>query len=191
MDGGPWWAAVHGVTKSRTRLKRLSSSSSSWVCFWSSAGKAFLNINSKGKIKNDKYHHIKFKNSVLQDSRKKTYSQAWKKCATNKTHTKQLLEELFYKSRRKTQTLSREKINFQSKTKINIRENVDHIIVINKCNKDHKCIFLLNITNGFGKGKLLTYYVQFIGEQFGITYKKFLKIFMFFGTAIPLLGIYD
>ena len=20
MDGGPWWAAVHGVTKSRTRL---------------------------------------------------------------------------------------------------------------------------------------------------------------------------
>ena len=53
----------------------------------------------------------------FKDSRKKTYSQAWKKCATNKTHTKQLLEELFYKSRWKTQTLSREKINFQSKTK--------------------------------------------------------------------------
>ena len=29
MDGGAWWAAVHGVTESRTRLKRLSSSSSS------------------------------------------------------------------------------------------------------------------------------------------------------------------
>ena len=29
MDGGAWWAAVHGVTKSRTRLKRLGSSSSS------------------------------------------------------------------------------------------------------------------------------------------------------------------
>ena len=28
-DGGAWWAAVHGVTQSRTRLKRLSSSSSS------------------------------------------------------------------------------------------------------------------------------------------------------------------
>ena len=28
-DGGPWWAAVSGVTQSRTRLKRLSSSSSS------------------------------------------------------------------------------------------------------------------------------------------------------------------
>ena len=35
MDGGAWWAAVHGVVKSRTRLKRLSSSSSScWIlCF--------------------------------------------------------------------------------------------------------------------------------------------------------------
>ena len=31
MDGGAWWAAVHGVTKSRTRLKRLSSSSSNHV----------------------------------------------------------------------------------------------------------------------------------------------------------------
>ena len=27
MDRGAWWAAVYGVTKSRTRLKRLSSSS--------------------------------------------------------------------------------------------------------------------------------------------------------------------
>ena len=39
-DGGAWWAAVYGVAQSRTRLKRLSSSSSkdwgSWitqVCF--------------------------------------------------------------------------------------------------------------------------------------------------------------
>ena len=30
-DGGSWWAAVSGVTQSRTRLKRLSSSSSSRV----------------------------------------------------------------------------------------------------------------------------------------------------------------
>ena len=29
MGGGAWWAAVHGVAQSRTRLKRLSSSSSS------------------------------------------------------------------------------------------------------------------------------------------------------------------
>ena len=27
MDGGAWWAAVHGVAKSQTRLKKLSSSS--------------------------------------------------------------------------------------------------------------------------------------------------------------------
>ena len=26
MDGGAWWAAVYGITQSRTRLKRLSSS---------------------------------------------------------------------------------------------------------------------------------------------------------------------
>ena len=30
-DGGAWWAAVSGVAQSRTRLKRLSSSSSSSV----------------------------------------------------------------------------------------------------------------------------------------------------------------
>ena len=28
MDRGAWWAAVYGVAQSRTRLKRLSSSSS-------------------------------------------------------------------------------------------------------------------------------------------------------------------
>ena len=27
MDGGAWWAAIYGVAQSRTRLKRLSSSS--------------------------------------------------------------------------------------------------------------------------------------------------------------------
>ena len=30
-DGGAWWAAVYGVTQSRTRLNRLSSSSSNLV----------------------------------------------------------------------------------------------------------------------------------------------------------------
>ena len=33
-DGGAWWAAVYGVAKSRTRLKRLSSSSSSFSFQW-------------------------------------------------------------------------------------------------------------------------------------------------------------
>ena len=31
-NGGAWWAAFYGVTQSQTRLKRLSSSSSSWGC---------------------------------------------------------------------------------------------------------------------------------------------------------------
>ena len=31
MDGGAWWAAVYGVSQSRTRLKQLSSSSSSSI----------------------------------------------------------------------------------------------------------------------------------------------------------------
>ena len=31
-DRGAWWAAVYGVTQSRTRLKRLSSSSSNETC---------------------------------------------------------------------------------------------------------------------------------------------------------------
>ena len=36
-DGGAWWAAVYGVTQSRTRLKQLSSSSSS-QCSWGFPG---------------------------------------------------------------------------------------------------------------------------------------------------------
>ena len=32
-DGGAWWAAVYGVAQSRTRLKQLSSSSSSRVFY--------------------------------------------------------------------------------------------------------------------------------------------------------------
>ena len=32
MDGGAWWTAVYGVSQSQTRLKRLSSSSSSSDC---------------------------------------------------------------------------------------------------------------------------------------------------------------
>ena len=33
-DGGAWWAAIYGVTQSRTRLKQLSSSSSSNTYIW-------------------------------------------------------------------------------------------------------------------------------------------------------------
>ena len=46
-DGGAWWAAISGVTQSRTWLKRLSSSSSSpahWPC---NHRKSLLNTGSK------------------------------------------------------------------------------------------------------------------------------------------------
>ena len=33
-DGGAWWAAVYGVVQSRTRLKRLSSSSRLVITFY-------------------------------------------------------------------------------------------------------------------------------------------------------------
>ena len=33
-DGGAWWAAIYGFAQSRTRLKRLSSSSSSMNQYW-------------------------------------------------------------------------------------------------------------------------------------------------------------
>ena len=35
MDGGAWWAAVYGVAQSRTRLQRLSSSSSAYLLAYS------------------------------------------------------------------------------------------------------------------------------------------------------------
>ena len=37
-DGGAWWAAVYGVAQSQTRLKRLSSSSSSLIFIWKGKG---------------------------------------------------------------------------------------------------------------------------------------------------------
>ena len=40
-DRGAWWAAIYGVIQSQTRLKWLSSSSSSrLLCLWDSAGKS-------------------------------------------------------------------------------------------------------------------------------------------------------
>ena len=43
-DGGAWWAAVHGVAQSRTRLKRLSSTSSSIHHSILSAQKSVWNV---------------------------------------------------------------------------------------------------------------------------------------------------
>ena len=43
-DGGAWWAAVYGVAQSRTRLKRLSSSSSSKLSITLTNTKEFLTL---------------------------------------------------------------------------------------------------------------------------------------------------
>ena len=44
-DGGAWWASVYGVAQSRTRLKRLSSSSSSCLAFsWPDAHSDVSNL---------------------------------------------------------------------------------------------------------------------------------------------------
>ena len=43
-DGGAWWAAIYGVTQSRTQLKRLSSSSSSSMTYLGLSKDALLRI---------------------------------------------------------------------------------------------------------------------------------------------------
>ena len=53
MDGGTWWAAIYGVTQSRTRLKRLSSSSSSliYASLMAQLEKNLLAMQEKVKVK--------------------------------------------------------------------------------------------------------------------------------------------
>ena len=47
-DGGAWWASVYGVAQSRTRLKRLSSSSSSSMCSVNVGGRKEARIQGVG-----------------------------------------------------------------------------------------------------------------------------------------------
>ena len=54
-DGGAWWAAVYGVAQSRTRLKWLSSSSSSSRRY----PPTFMSAGGLIKINNDKAYLIK------------------------------------------------------------------------------------------------------------------------------------
>ena len=53
-DGGAWWAAVYGVAQSRTRLKRLSSSS---ICFLQETYFRFKDIKNKSKVQQKKIYH--------------------------------------------------------------------------------------------------------------------------------------
>ena len=60
-DGGAWWAAVYGVTQSQTRLKRLSSSSSS----------------SRGINEYLRFYLRKKKNRLYLESRTPSWARLW------------------------------------------------------------------------------------------------------------------
>ena len=73
MDGGAWWAAVHGVAKSQTRLKWLSSSSSSSITLhqleWLSP-KNPQTINAREDVERRTPHteSVQFSRSVMSNS---------------------------------------------------------------------------------------------------------------------------
>ena len=48
-DGGAWWAAIYGVAQSQTRLRRLSSSSS--TVFYRRSAQMMLNLEQKAKCR--------------------------------------------------------------------------------------------------------------------------------------------
>ena len=56
-DGGAWWAAVYGVTQSQTRLKRLSSSSSTVN---NTAGNNKVHFDDKASVKCDSFNYFDY-----------------------------------------------------------------------------------------------------------------------------------
>ena len=50
-DGGSWWAAVYGVAQSRTRLKRLSSSSSSSILDYADGHSIITRVLRSGRLR--------------------------------------------------------------------------------------------------------------------------------------------
>jgi len=69
-DGGAWWAAVYGVTQSRTQLKRLSSSSSSRI----NSMKNFYHFNKSGLILN--FVNVPYKIGTFYKNHKVSVSQS-------------------------------------------------------------------------------------------------------------------
>ena len=58
-DGGPWWAAVYGVTQSWTRLKRLSIA---WYGILTGGVRWYFIVN---------YHYLKILHNIFQSSKQK------------------------------------------------------------------------------------------------------------------------
>ena len=68
-DGEAWWAAIYGVAQSRTRLKRLSSSSSSFnLCLMNNYAYLILNIYSDGEGNGNPLHYSCLENSMDREA---------------------------------------------------------------------------------------------------------------------------
>ena len=77
-DGGAWWAAVYGVTRSRTRLKRLSSSSSSFP-----RGPALVSIQDYWKNRSFDYMDLCWQSNFIRivvhwDSSSSIFKYLWR-----------------------------------------------------------------------------------------------------------------
>ena len=76
-DGGAWWAAVYGVAQSRTRLKRLSSSSSSRHSL-GSRDTVLWNLHSRGEADDEQIKYITQQiviNAIEKSDREKIYNE--------------------------------------------------------------------------------------------------------------------
>ena len=76
-DGGAWWAAVYGVAQSRTRLKRLSSSSSSRHSL-DSRDTVLWNLHSRGEADDEQIKYITQQiviNAIEKSDREKIYNE--------------------------------------------------------------------------------------------------------------------
>ena len=91
-DSGAWWAAVYGVTQSRTRLKRLSSSSSSKILFkihWT-----WQNVD-EDESKGHFVWEMKFDNILLRKNQE--WSMIQKESDTDMKHTNFWIESFHQK----------------------------------------------------------------------------------------------
>ena len=73
-DGGAWWAAVYGVTQSQTRLKRLSSNSSSST--WEGLKTSCFHYRSTGSVPSQgtKIPHAEQYGQNLKKKKKKRWT---------------------------------------------------------------------------------------------------------------------
>ena len=85
--GGAWWAAVYGVAQSQTRLKRLSSSSSStaWILMnqsrYSNQSEKMSFVNNQHRIYRNQ---LRFKLHTQVPPFKQTWTQSWNGCSVSK-----------------------------------------------------------------------------------------------------------